>query len=515
MNKKRIAIALVALMIILACFVACDTFNGPCKVHIDRDKDGFCDICGEPVKEGCKIHIDANGDNICDSCDEPLFAEDNTAVDFYSVNDLHGKYLDTDEQPGVDNLTTYFKQQKQNNQNTFFLSLGDMWQGSAESNSTHGALATEWMNEIGFSCMVYGNHEFDWGEDAIRENVELAEFPFLAINIYERDTNTLADYCEPSLMLTAGEVQIGVIGAIGDCYSSISADKTRDIYFKTGAQLSRLVKDESTKLRNQGADYIVFAVHDGYDAYDESLSNGYVDLVFEGHTHSSYKKVDKYGVHHLQGGGENKGISHARVVFDETETAMSISAQTIPNRTYANYAPDDVIDRLVEKYRDQIGDPNAVIGYNSRYRSSNELCETVARLYYETGIAEWGNQYPIVLGGGFLRARSPYDIPAGDVTYAMLFSIFPFDNEIQLCSVKGDSLRDNFFFTSNNSYHIYYGSYGAEVQNSIDPTATYYIIVDSYTSQYAPNRLTVIASYTFDVMARDLLKQYVADGNWA
>ncbi len=515
MNKKRIAVVLVVLMIIVACFSACNLFNEPCKNHVDADKNGICDVCGENVESGCKVHVDMDGDNVCDSCGEVITSGESTEVDLYSVNDLHGKYLDTDQQPGVDNLTTYFKEKKEENENTYFLSLGDMWQGSLESNSTHGALATEWMNEVGFSCMVYGNHEFDWGEDPIRYNVELAEFPFLAVNIYERDTNTLADYCEPSVILTAGEVQIGVIGAIGDCYSSISADKTRDIYFKTGAQLTRLVKDESERLRNQGADYIIFAVHDGYDYYDESLSNGYVDLVFEGHSHKSYKEVDKYGVYHLQGGGENKGISHAKLVFDENEEIASVSAQTLKNSVYANYAPDDVIDRLVEKYRDKIGDPQAVLGYNSRYRSSYELCETVAQLYYEVGIAEWGDQYPIVLGGGFLKARSPYNIPAGNVTYAMLYSIFPFDNEIQLCSVKGDSLRNNFFFTQNKSYHIYYGSYGIEVQNSIDPNKTYYIVVDSYTSQYAPNNLTVVESYSFDIMARDLLKQYVMDGNWA
>ena len=36
-----------------------------------------------------------------------------------------------------------------------------------------------WMNLLGFEAMTLGNHEFDWGEDAIRDNLACAEFPFL------------------------------------------------------------------------------------------------------------------------------------------------------------------------------------------------------------------------------------------------------------------------------------------------------------------------------------------------
>ena len=180
------------------------------------------------------------------------------------------------------------------------LSSGDMWQGSAESNLTKGNIVTDWMNEMDFAAMTLGNHEYDWGEEAVIANSELAKFPFLAINVYDRDTNERVDYCEASVMVEYSGVQIGIIGAIGDCYSSISADKVQDIYFKTGSELTALVKAESEKLRSEGADIVVYSIHDGYgksiDAegimvkdeqissyYDISLSDGYVDLVFEGH----------------------------------------------------------------------------------------------------------------------------------------------------------------------------------------------------------------------------------------
>lgn len=85
------------------------------------------------------------------------------------------------------------------------LASGDMWQGSSESNNTKGKLATEWLNYIGCSSMTLGNHEFDWKTDKIKTNAELAKFPFLAINVYERATNQRVAYCRSSVMVKKTE----------------------------------------------------------------------------------------------------------------------------------------------------------------------------------------------------------------------------------------------------------------------------------------------------------------------
>ena len=71
------------------------------------------------------------------------------------------------------------------------------------------------MNDQGFVSMTLGNHEFDWGQDDIINNEELANFPFLAINVYSTETNSLVSYCQPSTIAKIGSAKIGIIGAIG------------------------------------------------------------------------------------------------------------------------------------------------------------------------------------------------------------------------------------------------------------------------------------------------------------
>jgi 2',3'-cyclic-nucleotide 2'-phosphodiesterase (5'-nucleotidase family) len=470
-------------------------------------------------------HTDEDNDGSCDDCGISVII----TFDFYALNDLHGKFDDTDSQGGVDELSTYLANAYNTDDNVILLSSGDMWQGSFESNSTKGLIITDWMNELDFVSMTLGNHEYDWGEEHIKANVALAEFPFLAINIYERDTNERVDYVQSSVLVERGGMKIGIIGAIGDCYSSISGDKVEEVYFKTGAALTELVKAESEKLRAEGADYIVYSIHGGFGSnssasmvqtsslrgyYDASLSkDGYVDLVFEGHTHKSYAFEDEYGVPHLQNGGDNSGISHVevRLNFANGYDRVSVSEIIKPSR-YANLEDHPIVDELLEKYADQVDAGKLVLGQNSRLRNSTEIKNLVADLYYAAGIERWGDKYDIALGGGFISVRSPYDLAAGEVKYSDLNSLLPFDNQLVLCSIKGRDLKNKFFETNNSNYYIAYGDYGASIRNNIDYNATYYIITDTYCSSYAYNNLTVVEYYDAGVYARDLIADYVRAG---
>lgn len=455
-------------------------------------------------------------------------AESYERLSFYAVNDLHGKFMDTDEQPGVDELSTYIKQLYADPaREEILLSSGDMWQGTVESSANRGALMTEWMNEMDFVGMTLGNHEYDWGATALSTNSENAEFPFLAINVTYN--GRAVDYCSPSVVVERGELKIGIIGAIGDCLSSISGEHKNGLRFATGSALTALVKAESTRLRQEeGCDFIVYSLHDGYESssssilnfskqdlsyYDEELSNGYVDLVFEGHTHRSYIGKDAYGVYHLQGGGENKYISCADVDYDTANGSYVVTPRLIARAKYADEWLDDdpVVEELFNKYFPTDNPYETVIGYNYAKRTSSDICRLVANLYLQTGENTWGDEYDVVLGGGFLNARSPYELTRGDVTYAQLYSLLPFDNTIVLGKIKGSDLKLRFFqndryYTSLKTDFSYY---------DIESSQYYYIVVDTYTSTYTWNNITEIARFTDGVYARDLVADYIGQGGWA
>ena len=469
-------------------------------------------------------HTDKNGDGVCDGCNESV----RTELSFYAINDLHGKFIDTDTQPGLDEFTTYLKDlYADDTREEILLSSGDMWQGTVESSSNKGQLMTDWMNEVGFSAMTLGNHEYDWGADVLTPNSEQANFPFLAINV--SSFGMPVNYCQPSTIVEKGGVKIGIIGAIGDCLSSISGDFTTGLKFATGNALTSLVQVEAQRLRNEeGCDFIVYSIHDGGDRfsssginqvtnsdmsyYDTSLSNGYIDLVFEAHTHQRYILQDEYGVYHLQGGSENRYLSCAEVSFNKVTKKYTIVPRMINSDDYASdiITGDPVVEEIFNKYFPD-SNPYATIGTNSYTRQSNAICDTVAQLYYEKGLEVWGNEYDIVLGGGYLKARNPYRVAAGNVTYADLFAVLPFDNEIVLGEISGYYLKKQFINSNNSDYHIY----TALSASQVDDNELYYIIVDSYSSTYSYNHITEIKRLGSGTYARDLLAEFVKSGGWA
>ena len=469
--------------------------NLPAGEHIDADNDGWCDV------KDCGIYVIET-------------------IDFYNFNDLHGKFENMDDNEGVDELTTYLENRKNIDDHVVILSTGDMWQGGTASNGTHGKIVTEWMNYLGFEAMALGNHEFDWGQNAIKENVAMAEFPILAINIYDNATGQRVDYCQPSVMIERGGVQIGIIGAIGDCYSSISSDKTTGINFKVGSALTSLVKAESTKLREEGADIIVYLIHDGTtysdmdisDYYDISLSSGgYVDVVFGGHTHSYYITTDAYGVPHVQGGGDNgKGITHIEldVNFANGNVVVNVT-DYVEVRAVKNLEDAPIVQELLDKYWDTIGWMYDNLGYNATKRTSSAISNTVAMLYYEAGVAKWGDKYNIVLAGGSINTRSPYEISAGYVQYGDLQTVLPFDNALYLCKIKGSDLKSKFINNSN------YAKYSTITASQIKDNEYYYIVADSWTALYDWAKCTVVEQYDETTYARDLLAQYIMSGGWS
>ena len=455
-------------------------------------------------------------------------------LEIFAFNDVHGNVKDTDGKGlGIAKTTTLLKELSKD-KNSIFISQGDMWQGSVESNYTRGNLVTEWMNSLSFVSMTVGNHEFDWGPEVISANIQIASFPTLGINVINRSTNQRVDYLEPSVTFTRGEAKIGVIGAIGNCLSSISSSKVKGISFAYGNSLNRLVKQEAIRLRNEEhCDFIIYSLHgatyatssdDKIDQYDVSLSSGhYVDLVLEGHTHKQYAYLDNGGVYHLQCHGYNQDFYKVSVNLDIANKKVEIDEPVSYDTSYAtspykNYLEDEATNALFAKYYDNYAFAYENIGTISSSKSSVELRRKIAELYYQEGVAKWGDQYDIILGGGYLTSRG-LTLKAGTVNYSDLANLFPFDNDIVLCASTGAQLKRTQFVSGGSNYYINWAD-DKSADYNWDNNTTYYLVTDTYSSDYytnpdyPPDELEVIDVLEPNRYARDLLADYIAAGNW-
>jgi len=173
-------------------------------------------------------------------------------------------------------------------------------------------------------------------------------------------------------------------------------------------------------------------------------------------------------------------------------------------------ADDPIVQTLITEFFPD-GDPYQIpVGQNRLFRNAKELRRMLAQLYLQKGEQQWGSQYEIVLGGGYMSCRGK-GLSAGGVTFDELYALFPFDNDLVLGAISGADLKSKFINSTNSNYFC---AYDSSIVSKIKDNDTYYIITDTYSSEYAPNNITEVARLT-GIYARNLLSDYIATGAWS
>jgi len=418
-------------------------------------------------------------------------------IDLYNLNDFHGavEHNPSNKELGINRLAGYFKTQLARNPNSVFLSSGDMWQGSADSNITRGRLVVDAMNQIGFSAMAIGNHEFDWTDEYLYLNQVRSNFPLLGINILDKQTQQRAAFADASVMIERSGIQIGIIGTIGDTLESTILTSAVAPY--DFVPYTNLVKDESQRLKNLGADLIVLVNHNGTV---ESGVMPYVDAVFNGHTHRrEVFHIDGKPVY--QGLAYGQAISHVRFAFNTANMIPSFIQNQSGVYTYesllsSNLFPleDSDMKALYDDYLiNEINDvKNEMIGEADGAFSRQQL----GALAVDEMLRYAQTVKPDVVASFHNTGGVRSTIDDGPVTYGELYKAFPFDNELMIVEVTGSQLL----------WWLSAGLYEKTIPNLIpvDSNQTYWIISINFlteqhleSSRYPHNLSTIMNTYQY------------------
>jgi 2',3'-cyclic-nucleotide 2'-phosphodiesterase (5'-nucleotidase family) len=225
----------------------------------------------------------------------PAWAADVKEVIILSVNDFHGNLLENNHAPGLAKLAGALRdEQKQAQGKTILLSAGDMFQGEMESNITLGAPVIAGMNALEFAAMCLGNHEFDWGLEALQNRSKEAYFPFLAANIVDGKGAYLPNV-KPYTIVKRNGIKVGIIGlTTPQTKVAVNPKIVEGLTFLDGVQtVNKLVPE----LKAKGAEVIVVLAHMGSEAAADGSEKGEiielakqvtagVDLIVSGHTHA-------------------------------------------------------------------------------------------------------------------------------------------------------------------------------------------------------------------------------------
>src|SRR5262245_37294650 len=130
-------------------------------------------------------------------------AQSPTHITIMHTNDLHGQLLPKAGVGGIAEIATIIRSNKPD----LILDAGDISTGTFLSDEFKGQPTIQAMNKIGYSASPIGNHEFDYGQPALRLLLRQAKFPVLSANL-ETPITEIKKYT----IITAKNVRFGIIG---------------------------------------------------------------------------------------------------------------------------------------------------------------------------------------------------------------------------------------------------------------------------------------------------------------
>lgn len=439
-------------------------------------------------------------------------------VQLLGLNETHGQLVPLSQRNadgsrmavgGAAALATYLEREEAENSRTLIIDSGDFMQGPAISSYFEGKPTVEVFNEIGVDAVAVGNHEFDWGWDALQQRMAEAEFPFLANNIIRDATGEQPEGIAPYEVFKLQGVEVGVIGVGNPDTKNVTLpEATQGFSFLNVEETAAAVADSVEALRDQKVETIVVLPHMGLESASEGLladllnrlpagTAEEIDFALGGHIPLDIS-TEINGVPVVQPLGNTRGYADVTLTVDR-KTKDVVAFEATSDRVLTDeVAPDPEVQQIVERYEVELQE---ILG-----KTVGEATTSILRGATRGVESEMGNfvtdamraylpgvDFAFTNAGG-LRA----DIDQGPITLEEIYAVLPFNNTLVTMELTGEQVIQVLEEGANSRYGTVQvsglrWSYDADAPfgdrvtgvtlpdgTPIDPNATYRIATNNF-----------------------------------
>lgn len=372
------------------------------------------------------------------------------------TNDIHG-HFDTVEgtQLGISAVMDLKNYYEEKGANVLLLDAGDFSQGTTFVSYYEGLSSIYLMNTAGYDAVSLGNHEFDYGFDALLAMKDAAQFPIIDANILDKTTGEA--YFDDNEIFTFGNVKVGVFGLdTAETQTKASPKNVEKIDILDKEALYACAQSQVDQLKAEGCDYIICLGHLGVDeesigrrSVDVAANTTGIDLLIDGHSHTVINGGIEVNDTLITSTGSY--LSNVGVAIYDTDTKETTAFLEEAATYDGGYA--EAMNEYVKSYQDIVTE-----AYNGKFATTTvvlngerepgvrtmetNLGDFAADAYLYTAQSYLGDSGITVDGaiqnGGGVRAS----IPAGDITMNTLYTVFPFGNYINVVKVTGAELLE-------------------------------------------------------------------------
>ena len=354
------------------------------------------------------------------------------------TNDTHGR-VEEGKYAGMGfaKISSIVEDYRSKKNNVLLLDAGDTFHGQTIVNLNEGESTVKILNKMGYDAMAVGNHDFNYGQERLKELNEMTDFPILGANL---DPELVDSY----IIKDINGFKVGIFGlATPETTFKTHPKNVKGLTFEDPVEVSR---DMVEKLQDK-TDMIIALSHLGMSEGSKHTSTEVakkvkgIDLIVDGHSHhvlKEGKKVNNTLI--VQAGEYDKNVGIVNVKVSDIKIA-EMNAELFTKKEAAEIKPDqDVLD-LIAEIKDQndkitsevIGKTAVVLnGERAEVRTGEtNLGDLITDAMLDAVDADVA-----ITNGGGIRAS----IDKGKVTRGEVITVLPFGNTVIVKEIKGSTL---------------------------------------------------------------------------
>lgn len=397
---------------------------------------------------------------------------------------------------GLAKVASLIKQEKKKNENVLTIDNGDVIQGTpltyhyARFNNEKKNPMTLLLNELGYDCSVFGNHEFNYGLDILQKAVEESNFPWLSANILRKETGE-AYYGKPYLIKEfPNGLRVGILGLTTHYIPNWEKpEHIKGIEFEDAIQSAQ--KWVPYIREQKQVDVLIVAYHGGFERHlktgepTEELTGenqGYrmchevegIDLLLTGHQHRSISTTIN-GVPVIQPASQGMKLGKAEIAFKKTDDKWLIDQVTTDLLSVENVQADQAILQMVQSYEDETQEwLDQPIG---KIEGDMVVQDPMKIRTKDNALIEFFNKIQMDVSGAPISSTALFDNFAPglteNVTMRDVVANYIYPNTLRVIEVTGQDIKDA--LERSASYFDNYDGESIKINPSfVDPKPQHY-----------------------------------------
>ena len=337
------------------------------------------------------------------------------------------------------------------------------------------------MNAIGYDVWVPGNHEYNYGMDAMKRVMAQQDAKVLAGNVYAPDGRPLAD---GYVILNKRDVKIGLIGMV-------TPNITRwDAVNLAGWTVTNPV-DECRKIIDQikdKVDVLIGVMHmdtaNEYDVYGSGVTDlanacPEFDIIIAAHGHKQIAGEEINGVLVVENKNAGATLSEIHLQLQrQWNGRWKVAGRSAESLNMADYAADPEIVALMAPY-DERAKADAVIPIGQLAGGSmtpaNEIDCIPQALVQDTALLDFINEVQMYYAGAQVSATAltsqTAQLNEGTIRKCDLTNIYAYENTLYKLQMNGAQLREYMEWSAS-----IFGTWRpGDLTLSFDPDIRYYL----------------------------------------